>query len=57
MICEFVIGVLFVLIVIGVFWFFVFGGIGIYMELFGDVYIFDKVKEMGIEVGLFVMFD
>lgn len=27
------------------------------MELFGDAHIFDKVKEMGTEVGLFAMFD
>ncbi len=54
---EFVIGVLLVPTVIGALWFSVFGGTGIYMELFGDAHIFDKVKEMGTEVGLFAMFD
>ncbi len=54
---EFVIGVLLVPTVIGALWFSVFGGTGIHMELFGDAHIFDKVKEMGTEVGLFAMFD
>ncbi|WP_170925711.1 BCCT family transporter, partial [Bacillus sp. S1-R1J2-FB] len=50
---EFVIGVLLVPTVIGALWFAGFGGTGLHMGLFGDAQIFENVKEMVKEEGLF----
>ncbi|AWC34585.1 glycine betaine transporter OpuD [Bacillus cytotoxicus] len=54
---EFVIGVLLVPTLIGALWFSVFGGTGIYMELFDHANIYEQIKEMGTEIGLFAVFD
>ncbi|MGH0854598.1 glycine betaine transporter OpuD, partial [Bacillus cytotoxicus] len=54
---EFVIGVLLVPTLIGALWFSVFGGTGIHMELFDHANIYEQIKEMGTEIGLFAVFD
>ncbi|MGF1581177.1 MAG: BCCT family transporter [Gemmataceae bacterium] len=53
---EFVIGVLFVPTVFSLFWFAIFGGMGIYEETYGEGGLADLVKE-DVTVALFSLFD
>jgi glycine betaine transporter len=52
---EFVIGVLLVPTFFGAFWFSVFGGTGLHMEMSDGIPLFEQMSEQGTEVALFSM--
>lgn len=52
---EFISGVLIVPTLFSFFWFAVFGGTGIWQELFGNGHLYQTIVEKGTETGLFAM--